>query len=121
MRRYPLRQRWQWGYLYAVMAPSHKMSCGCKPLSTCFVASTVAVASSVQRSRATSTSLLNLCIVLVQSIGTQGVNQLEPSRRDEYTRNVSSLEGLTSLTAAVSRTSLVMLTEVADRLALPCT
>ncbi len=66
-------------------------------------------------------SVLSVCIVFVQSIGAQGVNQLEAGRRDEYTRNVSSLEGLTSLTAAVSRTSLVMLTEVADRLALSCT
>lgn len=54
----------------------------------------------------------------MQSIGAQGVNQLEASRRDEYTRNVSSLEGLTSLTAAVSRTSIIMLSEVAHHLAL---
>ena len=56
----------------------------------------------------------------LQSIGAQGVHQLEASRRDEYTRNVSSLEGLTSLTAAVSRTSVVMLSEVGDVPALAC-
>ncbi len=34
-------------------------------------------------------------------------------------RNVSSLEGLTSLAAAVSRTSIIMLSEVASYLLLP--
>ena len=61
-----------------------------------------------------------VAFVALQSIGAQGVHQLEAGRRDEYTRNVSSLEGLTSLTAAVSRTSVVMLSEVDIRLAAPC-
>ena len=49
----------------------------------------------------------------MQAIGSQSLQALEPSRRDEYMRNVSSLEGLTSLAAAVSRTSIAMLSEVA--------
>ena len=57
---------------------------------------------------------------LSQSVGAQGVQQLEAGRREEYMRNVSSLEGLTSLTAAVSRTSAIMLSEVAYHLACTC-
>ena len=50
--------------------------------------------------------------MLLQAIGVQGLQQLDPARRDEYMRNVSSLEGLTSLAAAISRTSMMMLSEV---------
>ena len=50
--------------------------------------------------------------MLLQAIGVQGLQQLDPARRDEYMRNVSSLEGLTSLAAAISRTSIMMLSEV---------
>lgn len=50
--------------------------------------------------------------MLAQAIGSQSLQVLQPARRDEYMRNVSSLEGLTSLAAAVSRTSTAMLSEV---------
>ena len=57
-------------------------------------------------------ALDKLCCMLLQAIGVQGLQQLDPARRDEYMRNVSSLEGLTSLAAAISRTSIMMLSEV---------
>lgn len=60
-----------------------------------------------------SVDVLNLCKVCAsQSIGRSALQDVDAKRRDEYTRCVSSLEGVTSLASAVSRSSMAMLNEV---------
>lgn len=44
---------------------------------------------------------------------------MDPKRREEYTRCVSSLEGITALAAAVSRTTTNMLNEVSKTARFP--
>jgi hypothetical protein len=60
-----------------------------------------------------SVDVLNFCKVCAsQSIGRSALQDVDAKRRDEYTRCVSSLEGVTSLASAVSRSSMAMLNEV---------
>ncbi|CAL8470976.1 g10518 [Coccomyxa elongata] len=51
-------------------------------------------------------------LLLAMSIGRSTLQDMDPKRREEYTRCVSSLEGITALAAAVSRTTTNMLNEV---------
>lgn len=55
-------------------------------------------------------NLLRVCAV--QSIGRSSLQGMDVKRREEYTRSVSSLEGITSLASAVARTTPSMLNEV---------
>jgi hypothetical protein len=51
-------------------------------------------------------------VLLLQSIGRSTLHDVDVKRRDEYTRCMSSMEGLMALGAAVARNSLQMLNEV---------
>lgn len=53
-----------------------------------------------------------MCAACAQTIGRSALQDLGPGQREDYTRAVSSLEGLTALAAALSRTSPAMLAEV---------